>query len=155
VASTKGRILIVCDDPQVSEELLIALKSANLRPERAADFTSACKLLKSGKFQVVFATPRVPGGSWDKLMNFARSRYQALPFVVVARSFDMSDWANCLKNGAFEVLDSVNEISKAAEIATQAVSASWKIAEHEPIPQAIVKLHDLSAIGVKHPEVRS
>jgi DNA-binding NtrC family response regulator len=149
----KGRVLIACEDVQVADELVEVLKSTHLRLERAVNFTSACKLLKTGKFQVVFATPRIPGGSWKKLMDFAYSRGQTVSFVVVARSFDLSDWANCLKNGAFEVLDLVRELSRASDVAMQAFSAAWAIAGLESRRPEILELHDFSPFRAKYPEV--
>ena len=149
----KGRVLIVSEDGQVADELLTVLKRANLRSERARDFTSACKLLKTGKFQVIFATPRIPGGSWEKLRAFVESRGQALSFVIVARSYDLSDWGNCLKNGAFEVLDSISEISRAGDVAMQAFTAEWTIAKQESAQPELLQMHDLAAFSAQYPEV--
>ncbi|HTC62004.1 MAG TPA: hypothetical protein VK709_04120 [Candidatus Saccharimonadales bacterium] len=149
----KGRVLIACEDSQAADELVAILKKANLRPEWAKDFTSACKLLKTGKFHVVFATPRVSGDSWQKLMDFARGRGQALSFVIVARSFDLSDWASCLKYGAFEVLDSISEISRVGDVATQALSAAWALAGQASERHEIMELHDLTPFNAECPEV--
>jgi DNA-binding NtrC family response regulator len=151
----KGRVLIACEDGEVGDGLVEVLKTKNLKAERAVDFTSACKLLKTGKFQVVFATPRVPGGSWEKLLDFAHSKAQALAFVIVARSFDLSDWGNCLKNGAFEVLDSVSEISRAGEVAMQAISAAWATAGHEATLPGMLELHDLSPFSANCSKVET
>jgi DNA-binding NtrC family response regulator len=148
----KGRVLIACEDGRVADELVKILKTTNLRSERARDFTSACKSLKTGKFQVVFATPGVPGGSWEKLVDFAHGNGQAPSFVIVARSFDLRDWANCLKNGAFEVLDSISEIARAGEVAMQAFSAAFAVARQGSAQQEIVELHDLSPFNDKYPE---
>ncbi len=149
----QGRVLIACGDGQVADELVEILKTTNLRSERAMDFKSACKLLKTRKFRVVFATPDVRGGPWEKLMDFARSSGQALSFVIVARSFDMSDWANCLRNGAFEVLDSASEISRAGEVAMQALSAAFAVARQESARPETVELHELTPFRAKYPEV--
>jgi DNA-binding NtrC family response regulator len=145
-SASKGRILIACEDGQVAEELVEVLRRANLKSERAMDFTSACKLLKTGKFQVIFTTPGVPGGTWEKLMEFGRGSGKDLSFVVVARSFDLSDWANCLKNGAFEVLDSISEISSAGEVAMNAFLAAKAIAGRKSTRRVVVELPDLSFI---------
>jgi DNA-binding NtrC family response regulator len=143
----KTRVLIACEDGEVGDGLVEVLKTTSLKAERAVDFTSACKLLKTGKFQVVFATPRVSGGSWEKLLDFAHSKAQALSFVIVARSFDLNDWGNCLKNGAFEVLDSACEISRAGEVAMHAISATWAMAGHESTQPGILELNDLSTFS--------
>jgi DNA-binding NtrC family response regulator len=149
----RGRILIACEDEPIAGELVAVLKQASLRSERAIDFEAACKLLKSGKFQVVFATPGFPGGSWEKLMNFARGTGQGVAFVIVARSFDLGDWGNCLKNGAFEVLDSISEISRASEVARQAFSAEVASMGKDSERREIVDLHDLSPFNAKFPEI--
>jgi DNA-binding NtrC family response regulator len=138
-SASKGRILIACENGQIADELAEVLKRAKLRSEQAVDFTSACKLLKTGKFQVVFTTPGIPGGSWEKLMEFGRGSGKTLSFVIVARSFDLSDWAECLKNGAFEVIDSISEISGAGEVAVNASSAARAIAGQESTRREIVE----------------
>jgi DNA-binding NtrC family response regulator len=151
--AVRGRILLACEDILIAGELAAVFGRANLRSERAMDFKSACKLLKSGRFQVAFATPGVPGGSWEKLMDFARDTGQAVLFVIVARSFDLSDWGNCLKKGAFDVLDSISEISKAGEVAMQAFSAAHASVGQVSAQRKSVELHDLSAFNAKYPEI--
>ena len=151
-STSKPLVMIACEDGQVAEDLVAVVKRANLRSVWAKDLTSACKLLKTGTFQVIFATPRVSGDSWQRLMDFALSRSQTPSFVIVARSFDLSDWANCLKNGAFEVLDSISEISRAGEVATQALSAARTLAGQEFTQQEIPELHDFKPFRAQYPE---
>jgi DNA-binding NtrC family response regulator len=151
--AVRGRILIACEDESIAHELVAVFKQANRGSEQAMNFKTACKLLKSGRFQVVFATPGIPGGCWEKLMDFVRYAGQPVPFVIVARSFDLSDWGNCLHNGAFEVLDSISEISKAGEVAMQAFSAAHASVGQVSAQRKSVELHDLSAFNAKYPEI--
>jgi len=44
--------------------------------------------------------------------------------VLLARDFDLHQWAEALKDGAFDVLDVLYELPKAAEVATGAFRAA-------------------------------
>jgi len=44
--------------------------------------------------------------------------------VLIARSFDFNEWGESLEGGAFDVLDALQELPKAAEVASQAFSAA-------------------------------
>src|SRR6266849_6036034 len=116
----QARILIVCDDDSDAERLKIIFREAGFISERAKSMTVASESAKSGRFQVVVSTPLLSDGSWRRLVDVA-SHYN-LEFVVIllARSFDLRQWAEALKDGAFDVLDALNDLPKAAEVAKRA-----------------------------------
>ena len=116
----EARILIVSDDDSDAEQLKTIFREAGIISERARSMTVASESAKSGRFQVVVATPLLSDGSWRCLVDVA-SHYN-LEFVVIllARSFDLRQWAEALKDGAFDVLDALNDLPKAAEVAKRA-----------------------------------
>ncbi len=121
-ASSRSRVLIACDDDLLAGELQITLHSAGLKSARTTSVRTARKHVGSGNFLVVFTVPILPDGSWPNLLEFARSRNLAPAFVVIARSFDLHEWGESFRNGAFDVLDALSEIPKAPEVASQALA---------------------------------
>jgi len=121
----EARILIVCDDDSDAERLKTIFLEAGLISERAKSMTVASESAKSGRFQVVVATPLLSDGSWRRLIDVAN--HYNLDFVVIllARSFDLRQWAEALMDGAFDVLDVLNDLPKAADVAKRA----WEAAE--------------------------
>jgi DNA-binding NtrC family response regulator len=116
-ASYNSPILVACDEDAVAERLRMIFRSSNFKSERTKTIKATCRSLISGRFQVVFTAPRLSDGAWQQLFEFSRRRELGLSVVVMARTFDMHDWGDSLKCGAFDVLDILEEIPKAAEVA--------------------------------------
>jgi len=114
-------ILIVCDDDDLTRQLNHVLQKEGFIAESVKSVTEGCASARSGRFQVVFSTPAVADGSWRRLADLAN--YTDLPFVVVlvATNFDLSSWVGALEDGAFDVLDALNELAKAGETARRAL----------------------------------
>ena len=121
----EARILIVSDDDFLTERVNIVLREAGFISERAKSITLGCESARSGRFQVVITTPRLGDGSWRRLVDIA-SHYD-LGFVVIllASTFDFSEWVEALENGAFDVLDVLHELPKAAEATKRALWAAY------------------------------
>jgi len=120
-----ARILIVCDDNSDTDRLKTVLQEAGFVSECAKSLTAGCEAAKSGRFQVVVSTPLLRDGSWKRLTDIAN--YYDLGFEVVlwARNFDLAEWVEALKDGAFDVLDAMCEPSKAVEATRRALWAAY------------------------------
>ncbi len=131
----EARILIVCDDDSITERLNITFREAGFISECAKSMTAGCEFARSGRFQVVVTTPVLGDGSWRRLVDIA-SHY-GLGFVVllVASTFDFNQWAEALEGGAFDVLDALHELPKAAEAAQRALWAAY-LKGAGPYPEA-------------------
>jgi DNA-binding NtrC family response regulator len=137
--------LIACDDDSVVEQLRINFRAANFNFESTKSFRAACRYVDSSWFDVVFTAPLLCDGAWQQLLEFARSRDSGLPFVVMARAFDIRDWDESMKSGAFDVLDIVEEMPRAAEVARQAYStAILSVAPFSSLRPNLQEHHDLS-----------
>ncbi len=134
----KRRVLIAHDDHSIARKLGYIFRTAHLNSERVKTVRAACESLQSGRFQVVFAAPALCDGAWHQISDFAKGCKLAPPIVVVARAFDLQDWGESLKRGAFDVLDILNEIPKAAEMARQAFSST--------VLPNLTNHHDLSGL---------
>jgi DNA-binding NtrC family response regulator len=86
---------------------------------------AGCESAKSGRFQVVISTPVLGDGSWRRLVDIASHYDLGFVVVLVASTFDCNQWAEALENGAFDVLDVLHELPKAAEIAQRAQWAAY------------------------------
>ena len=120
----EARILIVSDDDSDAERLKTIFREAGFISERARSMTVASEWTKSGRFQVVVST-LLSDGSWRRLVDVASHHNLALVVILLARSFDLRQWAEALMDGAFDVLDALNDLPKAAEVAKRA----WEAAE--------------------------
>ena len=131
----EARILIVCDDDSITERLSIVFQEASLVPECAKSITAGCESARSGRFQVVVTTPVLSDGSWRRLVDIANHYDLGFGVVLVARTFDLTQWAEALEAGAFDVLDALHELPKAAEVAKRALWAAY-LKGAGPDPQA-------------------
>jgi DNA-binding NtrC family response regulator len=120
-----ARILIVCDDNPDTERLNDLLNEAGFVSECARSIKEGCEAAKSGRFQVVVSAPRMRDGSWRRLIDIANHYDLRFEVVLWARSFDLLEWTEALKEGAFDVLDAMCEQPKAIEATKRALWAAY------------------------------
>jgi DNA-binding NtrC family response regulator len=120
-----ARVLIACEDQFTTEQLNSALQEAGLPSESVRTMTEACSSAKSGGFQVVVSSPTLRDGSWERLLSIATYFDLGFEIVLLARNFDLMDWAEALKKGAFDVLDAPREMPKAVEAIKRALWAAY------------------------------
>ena len=119
-----SQILIVCEDSS-AERLKTVLREAGVGSETAKSMTAGCELARSGRFQTVVSTPLLSDGSWRRLIDIANHYDLGFEIVLLVRHFDLAEWAEALKDGAFEVLDAVGELPRAAEVVKHALWAAY------------------------------
>ena len=106
------RILVVCEDDSDTERLKTILQKAGFVSECAKGITAGCEAAKSGRFQVVVSTPLLRDGSWRRLTDIANHYDLGFEVVLWARTFDLAEWGEALKEGAFDVLDALCELPR-------------------------------------------
>lgn len=116
-----GQILIICESNSDSEQLRAVFREAGLRSEVAKGITAGCRLAKSGKFPVAFCTPLLNEGSWKRLIEVAHQSGLSMEVILLARTFNLNQWGEALQAGAFDVLDVLCDLPKAAEAAKRAL----------------------------------
>src|SRR5882762_9117687 len=121
----QARILIVCDEDSDAERLKIIFREAGFISERAKSMTVASESAKSGRFQVVVSTPLLSDGSWRRLIDVANHNDLGFEVVLWARNFDLAEWVEALKEGAFDVLDALCELPRAVEAIKTALWAAY------------------------------
>ena len=130
-----ARILIVCDDDSETERLKTILQKAGIVSECTRSITAGCEAAKSGRFQVVVSTPLLRDGSWRRLTDIANHDDLGFEVVLWARNFDLAEWIEALKEGAFDVLDALCELPRAVEDIKTALWAAY-LKGAGPVPRA-------------------
>jgi DNA-binding NtrC family response regulator len=118
-------ILIVCEKDSDAERLRTAFEEAGLTSESVNSISAGCEAVKSGRFQVVFSPTLTADGSWRRLIDVAQHYDLSFELVLLARSFDLNQWTEALQVGAFDVLDVLCDLPKAAEAAKRALGAAY------------------------------
>jgi DNA-binding NtrC family response regulator len=120
-----ARILIVCDDDSDTQRLKTILREAGFVAEWAKSMTAGCEAARSGQFQMIVSTPLLRDGSWRRLTDIANRYDLGFEVVLWARNFDLAEWVEALKDGAFDVLDAMCEPPKAVEATRRALWAAY------------------------------
>ena len=120
-----ARVLVVCDDDLEARRLRTLLLDAGLASDCAKTITTACGAAKSGQFQVVVSIPYLRDGSWRRLTDIANHYDLRFEVVLWAHKFDLHEWAEALDQGAFDVLDAVNEESRVGEVTKSALWVTY------------------------------
>ncbi len=130
-----ARILILCADDWLTEQLETGFRQAGFISQTARSITAGCAMAKCGRFQVVVTTPVLADGSWRRLVDIARHYDLGFVVVLVASAFDFNQWAEALEDGAFDVLDALHELPRAAEVAKRALWAAYLKGAGGPRPE--------------------
>jgi DNA-binding NtrC family response regulator len=120
-----ARILIVGDNDSATKRLRTLLAEAGFASDCAKSIATACEAAKSGQFQVVVSIPQLGDGSWRRLTEIANHYDLRFEVVLWAHNFDLREWADALENGAFDVLDAVNEQPRVVEVIKGALWAAY------------------------------
>jgi DNA-binding NtrC family response regulator len=124
-ARDMARILIVCDSKSDTDRLKTVFQEAGLNSENTNNIMAGCELAKSGRFDIVFSAPLPGGGSWTRLIDVANQYNLNFEVVLLARTFDLNEWAEAMQVGAFDVFDVLCDLPKAAATAQHALGAGY------------------------------
>ena len=120
-----AHILMVSDNDSDIKELKSVFQKAGLTSETARSITAGCESAISRRFQVIFSTPVMADGSWRRLIDVANHYGLSFEVILLARTFDFNQWGEALQVGAFDVLDVLCDLPKAAEAARRALGTDY------------------------------
>ncbi len=120
-----ARILIVGEDDAATQQLMAVFQGAGLISETAKSVTAACQSAKSGQFQAVVSAPVLRDGSWRRIVDIAKHYDLGFEVVLVTRHFDLLEWSEALRDGAFDVIDAASELPKAYDTVKRALWAAY------------------------------
>jgi len=119
-----SQVLIAGDDPS-AEQLEAALIGIGIASKTAKSMTEACECVRSGRFQAVFSKPLLHDGSWRRLIEIANHYDLGFEVVLVAHDWNLAAWTEALNEGAFDVLDSMDEKTRVTEVTKRALWAAY------------------------------
>jgi DNA-binding NtrC family response regulator len=119
------RVLTICEKESETKLLKRVFEKAGLTSESTNNLTEGCESLRSSRFDVVFCSPLLQDGSWMRLIDVANHYGLSFEVILLARTFNLNQWAEALQVGAFDVLDVVCDLPKAAEAAEQASGRAY------------------------------
>lgn len=120
-----ARILIVGEDDAATQQLKASFQDAGFLSETTKSVTAACQSAKSGRFQAVVSAPVLSDGSWRRIADIAKHYDLGFEVVLVTRHFDLLEWSEALRDGAFDVIDAASELPKASETMKRALWAAY------------------------------
>lgn len=97
-------ILLVEDDPDLSELLSVALGRAGYRVTAVRDARSALQRLALQRFDAVICDIGLPGMRGDELLRHVRNWDKALPFLMLTGETDVPTAVRAVQDGADEYL---------------------------------------------------
>ena len=121
----KPRILIVTDERSIYKELKIILLNEGFASACEETMTAACNSAKSGRFQVVVTVPVLLDGSWKRLVDVESRCTPGFVIILLASTLDRNQWAQMVEDGAFDLLDPKDELSRVALAARCALWAAY------------------------------
>jgi hypothetical protein len=86
---------------------------------------AGCDLARSGRFQVVITGPAVGDGSWEQLADIDSHNYPGFVVILLADGFERENPERLQDQGAFEILDTIHDLSRVGEIARRALWAAY------------------------------
>ena len=119
------RVLIVSENESDSERLKNAFRKAGLASESVGTLTAGCESAKSDQFKVVLSSSVFCDGSWKRLLDVADHSHLSFEVILLTRNFNLDQWAEAIQEGAFDVLDVIYDMPKAAEAAKRAWGAHY------------------------------
>ena len=119
-----AQILIVSENDSDTGRLQTALQDAGLTAEITRSMAAGCELARSGRFGVMFCTPGLRGQSWRRLIETANRFDLSFEIVLFTRTFDLNEWGEALHAGAFDVLDVLCDLPRAADVAKRVLGMS-------------------------------
>jgi DNA-binding NtrC family response regulator len=115
------RVLIVSSDEALAADLTSVLDDSGFAAECVTTVAEGCALAESGHFQVALTEPTLADGTWRRLKNSAaHSRWQFV-VVLVAKGPGLRQRVRAIEEGAFDVIDASDDLSKAAEVVVRAL----------------------------------
>jgi len=94
VAASRGRVLVVDDEPTVARMIADALEADGHAVEYVVDGPSALKRLRNSRFDAILADLRMPGMDGSRLVDLIRSEHpQLAPRIVLATGDTVSGQA--------------------------------------------------------------
>jgi DNA-binding NtrC family response regulator len=131
-------ILLVDDEPRLSDVLTVALEQLNYRVLSAGTGQEALRLLDSESVDLVLTDLRMPGMSGRDLLKECKLRQPNLPVVVMTAYSSVKDAVEVIKEGAFDYVGKPFEMDDLATVVKNALRLSNALADNQRLRDELV-----------------
>ncbi len=100
--SSKQRVLVIDDEPDIRELLNLTLSRMGLEVTAVEDLAAARRALLSSEFSFCLTDMRLPDGNGLDLVREIAEKFPQLPTAVITAHGKVEDAVNALKIGAFD-----------------------------------------------------
>ncbi|SDT23770.1 sigma-54-dependent transcriptional regulator [Pseudomonas prosekii] len=119
--SSRQKVLIVDDEPDIRELLEITLGRMKLDTFSARNLSEAQALLGRETFDLCLTDMRLPDGTGLELVQHIQQRYPLLPVAMITAYGSLETAINALKAGAFDFLTKPVDLTRLRELVTSAL----------------------------------
>ncbi|UTW46470.1 sigma-54-dependent Fis family transcriptional regulator [bacterium SCSIO 12696] len=123
-STTKGRALIVDDEPDIRELLCYTLQKLELDVAEAGDIASAISLLNTDNFTFCLTDMRLPDGDGLSLVEHIQKHCPQMPVAVITAHGNMEIAVDALKKGAFDFVSKPVDLARLRAIVRSALELS-------------------------------
>ncbi|MGB0712794.1 MAG: sigma-54-dependent transcriptional regulator [Gammaproteobacteria bacterium] len=127
--SPNQRILVIDDEPDISELLALTLRKMDLEPFCAASMSEARKALARQPFDLCLTDMRLPDGNGIDLVRDIQNRFPDLPVAVITAHGNMETAVESLKAGAFDFISKPVDLKNLRSIVASALRLTLPPAE--------------------------
>ncbi|MBD1551056.1 sigma-54-dependent transcriptional regulator [Pseudomonas typographi] len=119
--STRQKVLIVDDEPDIRELLEITLGRMKLDTHSARNVQEARDWLGRERFDLCLTDMRLPDGTGLELVQLIQQRYAQVPVAMITAFSSMDTAISALKAGAFDFLTKPVDLSRLRELVASAL----------------------------------
>ena len=120
---SRGRLLLVDDEPALRRVISRALVSAGFEVANAADGAAALALFQLARVDAVISDVRMPVMGGLELLGRLRAHDPELPVVLISASTELQTKSDAVQLGAFDFLQKPLDLSELEDCAARAVAA--------------------------------
>jgi DNA-binding NtrC family response regulator len=143
------RVLLIDDDPGVSEVIGLLLERENYRVERAGSVRSALERLQAVEFELVVTDLKLPDGTGLDVIGAVRSRRPRLPIMMITSYSSVDSAIAALRGGAVDYVikpfnndDFLRAVSRALKIRVTALSGARPLPVEAYIREVVERFQD-------------
>lgn len=122
--TSRQKILIVDDEPDIRELLEITLGRMKLDTHAACNVREACDWLARESFALCLTDMRLPDGNGLELVQHIQQRYPQLPVAMITAYGSVDTAINALKAGAFDFVSKPVDLGRLRELVANALRMS-------------------------------
>jgi DNA-binding NtrC family response regulator len=149
------RVLVVEDDPSLSEVLLDELRSAGHDTQGATLVGEAVERLRSGDFDVVLLDLMLPDGRGTEVLRHVAEERLATECIVLTGYAELSTAIEAMKLGAYDYLSKPVRLDEVDQLIRKAAEKARLRSENEALRLRLERLNKASGIVTEDPAMKA